>query len=159
MGIIHNGAQQGVGRLDWDAQQKAAILDRAEIASRWQCSDTAEQMGLITKEGREGKLTTEQRFLGRPIVREALGIDTTNPDDVNYNRPLEDFQKQLTIFVNDLRDGVRVTSRNNQAQIDAYGRRLSRNSDITGERIEPLSLKTASAAKIKRKKYRSSHAN
>jgi hypothetical protein len=69
-------------------------------------------MGLITKEGREGKLTTAQRFLGRPIVREALGIDTTNPDDVTYNRPLEDFQKQLTIFVNDLRDGVRVTSRN-----------------------------------------------
>jgi hypothetical protein len=46
---------------------------------------------------------------------------------------------------------VRVTSRNNQAQIDAYGRKLARNADIPGERIEPLSLKTAAAAKVKRK--------
>ena len=46
---------------------------------------------------------------------------------------------------------MRVTSRNNRAQIDAYGRKLARNSDITGERIEPLSLKTAAAAKLKRK--------
>ncbi len=109
-------------------------------------------MNLITKEEREGKLTTAQRYLNRSVVREAIGIDAANPDDVTYNRPLEDFQKQLSIFINDLRDGTRVTSRNNQNQIDTYGRKLARNGDITGERIEPLSLKTATAAKLKRRK-------
>ncbi len=47
---------------------------------------------------------------------------------------------------------MRVTSRNNQTQIDAYGRKLARNADITGERIEPQTLKTAAKAKVKRKK-------
>jgi hypothetical protein len=154
MGVIHNGAQAGVGRLDWDSQQKARHFGSSRNRVALAVLDTAEQMGIITKEEREGKLTTAQRFLNRPVVREALGIDTSNPDDVTYNRPLEDFQKQLTNFINDLREGTRVTSRNNQAQIDAYGRRLGRNSDITGERIEPLSLKTAAKAKVRRSKAR-----
>jgi hypothetical protein len=154
MGIIHNGAQAGVGRLDWDAQQKARHFGSSRNRVALAVLDTAEQMGLIAKEERDGKLTTAQRFLNRPVVREALGIDTSNPDDVTYNRPLEDFQKQLTIFINDLREGVRVTSRNNQTQIDAYGRKLARNADITGERIEPQTLKTAAKAKVKRKKAR-----
>lgn len=152
MGIIHDGAQAGVGRLDWDAAQKARHFGSSRNRVALAVLDTAEAMNLISKEERDGKLTTAQRFLNRSVVREALGIDTSNPEDVTYNRPLEDFQKQLSIFINDLRESVRVTSRNNQAQIDAYGRKLARNSDITGERIEPLSLKTASAAKVKRKK-------
>lgn len=154
MGIIHNGSQTGVGRLDWDAQQKARHFGSSRNRVALAVLDTAEQMGLISKEEREGKLTTVQRFLGRPVIREALGIDTSNPEDVTYNRPLEDFQKQLTIFINDLRDGVRVTSRHNQTQIDAYGRKLSRNADITGERIEPQTLKAAAKAKVKRQKTR-----
>lgn len=152
MGIIHDGAQAGIGQLDWDAQQKARFFGSSRNRVALAVLDAAERMNFITKEEREGKLTTVQRFLGRSVVREAIGIDADNPDNVLYNRPLEDFQKQLGIFINDLREGVRVTSRNNQAQIDAYGRRLARNSDITGERIEPLSLKTASAAKVKRRK-------
>ena len=152
MGIIHNGAQAGIGRLDWNAEQKARHFGSSRNRVALAVLDTAEAMGLITKEEREGKLTTAQRFLGRSVVREALGIDANNPGDVTYNRPLEDFQKQLTVFINDLREGTRVTSRNNQAQIDTYGRRLARNPDITGERIEPQSLKAAAAAKVRRPK-------
>jgi hypothetical protein len=152
MGIIHNGAQAGVGRLDWDSQQKARHFGSSRNRVALAVLDTAESMGLISKEEREGKLTTAQRFLGRSVVREAIGIDASNPDDVTYNRPLEDFQKQLSIFINDLREGARVTSRNNQNQIDAYGRKLARNADITNERIEPQSLSTAAKAKVRRKK-------
>jgi hypothetical protein len=152
MGIIHNGAQAGVGRLDWDAQQKARHFGSSRNRVALAVLDTAEAMGLITKDEREGKLTTAQRFLGRSVVREAIGLDASNPDDVTYNRPLDDFQKQLTIFINDLREGTRVTSRHNQAQIDAYGRKLARNADITNERIEPQTLKAAAKAKVKRKK-------
>lgn len=152
MGIIHDGAQAGVGQLDWDAQQKARFFGSSRNRVALAVLDAAETMGLITKEERQGKLTTAQRYLGRSVVREAIGIDASNPDDVTYNRPLEDFQKQLTTFINDLREGVRVTSRNNQSQIDAYGRGLARNPKITGQRIEPLSLKSAAAAKVKRKK-------
>ena len=154
MGIIHDGAQAGVGQLDWNADQKARFFGSSRNRVALAVLDTAEAMGLITKEERDGKLTTAQRFLNRSVVKEALGIDATNPEDVTYNRPLEDFQKQLGIFINDLREGARVNSRKNQAQIDTYGRSLARNPDITGERIEPLSLKSAAAAKVRRRKQR-----
>lgn len=145
MGIIHNGAQGGVGRLDWDSAQKARQFGSSRNRVALAVLDAAEAINLISKEERGGKLTTAQRFLNSSVVREALGIDTTNPADVTYNRPLEDFRKQLSKFITDLKEGVRVTSRNNRVQIDNYGRKLARNDEITGERIEPLSLKTAAA--------------
>jgi hypothetical protein len=66
---------------------------------------------------------------------------------VTYNRPPEDFKKQLSQFIADLKEGARVTSRNNKAQIDSYGRALARNKGISGERTSPQSMKTAVPAK------------
>jgi hypothetical protein len=154
MGIIHDGAQAGVGQKDWDAQQKARFFGSNRNRAGLAVLDAAEAMNLITKEERQGKLTTVQRFVNRGVLKEALGLDTSNLENITFNRPLEDFQKQLSIFINDLREGVKVTSRKNQGQIDAYGRTLARNPDITGERIEPLSLKSATAAKLKRSTQR-----
>jgi hypothetical protein len=146
MGIIHDGAQAGVGLLDWNADQKArhfggSSRNRVALA----VLDAAEQMEFITKEERDGKLTTAQRFLNSGVVREAIGIDSSNPDDVTFNRPDDDFQKLLGLFISDLKDGARVNSRNNRAQIDAYGRGLARTKGIGGERVQPRSLKTAAA--------------
>jgi hypothetical protein len=144
MGIIHDGAQAGVGRLDWPAPAKArhfGVSSRNRLALA--VLDAAEAMGLIEKEERDGKLTTAQRFLNNSVVREAIGIDSSNADDIAYNRPLEDFQKQLGRFMTDLKEGVRVTSRNNQQQIESYGRALARSKDISDQRTEPQSLKTA----------------
>lgn len=154
MGLIHDGAQGGVGQKDWDAQQKARFFGSSRNRVALAVLDAAEAMNLITKEERQGKITTVQRFMNRDVVKEALGLDTSNLENITFNRPLEDFQKQLGIFINDLREGVKVTSRKNQGQIDAYGRTLARNPDITGERIEPLSLKNATAAKVKRRAQR-----
>ena len=47
---------------------------------------------------------------------------------------------------------MKITSRNNRDQIDTYGRKLARNPEITDERIEPLSLNTAAAARVTRAK-------
>ena len=142
MGIIHDGAQAGVGLLDWNADQKARHFGSSRNKVALSVLDAAEAMGLISKEERSGKLTTAQRFLNRSVVKEALGIDATNPDDVTYNRPIADLKKQLGRFVNDLRQN-RITSRYNRDQIDGYGRKLARHSDISGERIQPLALRTA----------------
>lgn len=146
MGIIHDGAQAGVGRLDWPAPAKARHFG---VSSRNRLAlvvlDAAQAMNLITKEEREGRLTTAQRYLNNSVVREAIGIDSSNLDDVTYNRPLEDFQKQLGRFIADLKEGVRVTSRNNQPQIESYGRALARSKDISAQRTAPQSLKTAAA--------------
>jgi hypothetical protein len=153
MGIIHDGAQAGVGLLDWNADQKArhfggSSRNRVALA----VLDGAEEMGLISKEEREGKLTTAQRFLNSSVVREAIGIDSSNPEDVAFNRPDKDFQKLLGIFISDLKDGERVNSRTNRAQIDAYGRALARTKGIGNGRVQPRSLKTATTAEAKASK-------
>lgn len=150
MAILHDGAQAGVGLLDWDADQKArhfGVSNRNRIALA--VLDAAQDMGLISKEERVGKLTTTQRFLNSDIVKEAIGIDTSNPDDVTFNRPLEDFQKLLGLFIADLKENQRVTSRHNKEQVNAYGRVLARTKGVSGERVQPQSLKTAVAAKRK----------
>jgi hypothetical protein len=150
MGILHDGAQAGVGLLDWNADQKArhfggSSRNRVALA----VLDAAEEMGLISKDEREGKLTTAQRFLNSSVVREAIGIDSSNTEDVTFNRPDNDFQKLLGLFISDLKDGARVSSRTNRAQIDAYGRGLARTKGVSGERVQPRSLKTVAASKAK----------
>jgi hypothetical protein len=147
MGIIHDGAQAGVGRKSWGAEQKArhfGVANRNRLAHAVLAA--AEEMGLITKEERAGTITTVQRFLNRDIVKEALGIDSSNLDDVTFNRPLEDFKKLLGLFFADLKEGERVNSRKNRDQVDAYGRVLARTRGISGKRVQPQSLKTAAAA-------------
>src|SRR5258707_3781963 len=80
------------------------------------------------------------------LSRKRLASNNSNPDDVAFNRPAEDFRKQLKRFVDDLKEGERVTSRNNRAQVDAYGRTLARSKGIGDQRTAPQSLKTAVTA-------------
>jgi hypothetical protein len=140
MGITHGGAQTGVGRLDWDAQQKERHFGSGRNRIALAILDAAQNMGLISKEEREGKITTAQRFLNSETVRDAIGIDANNKDDITYTRPTADLKIQLSKFIGDLKKGVKVTSRNNRAQIDDYGRKLARSPTISGERTQPLSL-------------------
>ncbi len=154
MGIIHDGAQGGVGLLDWDAEQKARHFGSNRNKVALAVLDAAEALGLITKDEREGRITTAQRFLNRSVVREAIGIDATNPDDVTYNRPVADLKKQLGRFVDDLRAN-RIGSRFNASQADSYGRKLARHTDLSGARTQPLALRavagSTSSTKAKRK--------
>jgi hypothetical protein len=152
MGIIHGGSQAGVGRLDWDAQQKERHFGSGRNRIALAVLDVAQNLGLISKDEREGKLTTVQRFLNSQIVREAIGIDAGNRDDITFTRPPADFKRQLSKFLEDLKKGIKVTSRNNKAQIDAYGRVLAQSADISGERAQPVSLKSLAASGIATKK-------
>jgi hypothetical protein len=140
MGIIHGGQQSGIGRKDWNAEQKERHTGSGRNRIAQAILDQAQALGLISKEERSGKITTAQRFLNNGIVKEALGIDATNPEDITYNRPLEDFSRQLARFIEDLKSGVAITSRHNKEQIDQYGRKLAKNKGLSDERIEPQSL-------------------
>jgi len=152
MGIIHNGTQAGAGRLSWDSVQKARHFGSSRNRVALAVLDAAEDLGFISKDERRGKLTTAQRFLNSPVVREAIGIDNSNPEDVTYNRPPESLKVQLSRFIEDLKDGKKITSRFNRSQVDAYGRRLGSNPEISPERIESASL--SGIAKTTRKTSR-----
>lgn len=154
MAVIHGGQQAGIGRKDWNSEQKQRHFGTGRNRVAQALLDASENLGLISKAERVGKLTTVQRFLNSSVVREALGIDASNPDDITYNRPSADFQKQLSRFITDLREGVKITSRHNRGQIDQYGRKLAQNSELAGGRVEPLSIRklaTTTAKKARKK--------
>jgi len=55
---LHNGTQNGVGRSQWDAQQKARHFGKGRNSLALAVLDLAEKRRLITKEQRKGKITT-----------------------------------------------------------------------------------------------------
>ncbi|NJM50624.1 MAG: hypothetical protein HC843_06890 [Sphingomonadales bacterium] len=147
---IHNGAQGGIGRRQWNAEQKARFDGGNKNKASQALLDYAEQVGMITPEQREGKLTTVQRFLSNQTFRESLGFDQDNPEQPSRTRPKEDFDTILKRFVRDLVGKEDVNSRMNKEDIVKYARPLNNIRGLTGNRIdsEPLN-EGASAGKTK----------
>ena len=91
---------------------------------------------MITAEDRKGKLTTVQRYLVNQLVRDAIGIDNSNINDVSRNRPKADFDLMLRKFLDDLTRG-HVNSRANKKQHNAYARELASIQGLTRETVPP----------------------
>jgi hypothetical protein len=136
---IHEGEQGGIGRKKWNADQTARHSGRTKNKVALAVLDYAEKQGFITAEGRRGKLTTVQRYLVNPHVREAMGIDASNINDVSRNRPKEDFDLLLRKFLTDLDSGY-VNSRTLKDQHTAYAREIGAVHGQSHERTLPVSL-------------------
>lgn len=139
LGRIHEGEQGGVGRKKWNADQTARHSGDSKNKIALAVLDYAESKGFITPEARKGKLTTVQRYLVSPLVREAMGIDSSNISDVSRNRSKADFDLILQKFLADLESGY-VNSRTNRDQHTAYARELGAMQGQSHERTEPVSL-------------------
>jgi hypothetical protein len=133
---IHDGEQGGVGRRKWNADQSARHSGDSKNKVALAVLDYAEASGLITADARKGKLTTVQRYLVSPVVREALGVDAANPDDVSRTRSKADFDLLLGRFLTDLAANT-VNSRAKKDQIEAYGRELSATPGQSHDRVAP----------------------
>lgn len=148
---IHGGVQGGIGRKSWNAEQKTRHLgDKKNILAQY-ILDYAAEKKLITNEDRKGKLTTVQRYLSNPLMREALGLDSSNIEDISRNRSQEDFDLLLKQFLEDLKKG-KVNSRSNAKAIEDYSRELGSIEGQTGKRVEPVSITTEPPTKQKKKK-------
>lgn len=145
LGRIHEGEQGGIGRKKWNADQTARHSGDSKNKVALALLDYAEGEGLITTEGRKGKLTTVQRYLVNPHVREAMGIDSSNVNDISRNRPKNDFDLLLRKFLADLASGY-VNSRANKDQHTAYARELGAVHGQSHERTEPVSLASSQKA-------------
>ncbi len=133
---IHDGEQGGLGRRKWTADQSARHSGTNKNKLALAVLDYAQDSGIISAEARRGKLTTVQRYLVSPLVREALGIDASNPNDVGRNRSKPDFDLLLSKFLRDLSDDV-VNSRAKKDQIGAYARELSTTAGQSHSRFDP----------------------
>jgi hypothetical protein len=146
---IHNGPQGGIGRKDWNAEQKQRFDGGSKNKAAQALLDYAEAEKMITPEERVGKLTTVQRFLGNDIFREVLGFDQGNPDDVGRTRPKAEFDILTKRFIRDLVERKHVNSRMNKEEIIRYARPLASVPGVTSTRIEPETLSLGAGAKGK----------
>jgi hypothetical protein len=143
MGVIHGGQQGGIGRKDWNADQKQRHTGSNRNKVALAVLDLSEKMGILAKEDRSGKLTTAQRHLNSEVVRDALGIDASDTNNIKFKVPVEEFKKQLQTFIGDLKKNDKVNSRNNKDQIDKYGRTLSKS--LSGDHAKPTPITKAAA--------------
>ena len=135
---IHQGLQGGVGRKEWNADQKQRHSGSNRNRIALALLDYAEQRSIITPEDRKGKLTTVQRYASNKVFQETLGLDSSKPDEVCRNRTESDFDLLLRQFISDLLNrGGEVNSRSNSPQIEEYARKLGTVAGQSRDRIDP----------------------
>jgi hypothetical protein len=150
---VHSGTQGGIGRKNWDAEQKQRFSGSSKNRLAQAVLDYAESEGMLTKEQREGKLTTAQRFLSPEAVQETFGIDRSNPEELGRTRPKAEFDVMLKRFISDLVEGKQVTSRMNKPEIVKYARTLSVLPGVSNNRIESepiVNVATAKKTRVRR---------
>ena len=155
----HSGLADGIGRKQWNAEQKARHTANVKNKLAMSILDYAQKRGLITSEDRKGRLSTVQRCLSNPHMREALGIHTNEYNNVFRIRPLEEFEITLKKFMIDVVNRSITTRKNSRSEdITNYSRNLRKLKDLTSNIISPLPLEDdpaqpdKSKTKIKPKK-------
>ena len=151
---MHNGPQGGVGRKNWDSDQKQRFFGTNKNKAALEILDYAEARGFISKDQRKGKLTTVQRFVSKEGFRENIGLDKSDPTIVNITRERDEFDTVLGQFISDLIDGEKVHSRMNKDAINAYARSLTSDLNASAKRITPQPITLPPAKTKKRRKPR-----
>jgi hypothetical protein len=156
---IHNGPQGGIGRKQWNSEQKTRHDGGNKNKAAQALLDYAESERMIAAEERGGKLTTVQRFLSNDVFREVLGFDQTDLDNVGRTRPKQEFDIILKRFIRDLVKKEEVNSRMNKPEIVSYARPLGGMPGVTNNRVEIETLSEGSTTGTSKKSSRSkSHA-
>lgn len=142
---IHNGPQGGIGRKDWNSEQKTRFYGGNKNRLAQLVLDYAEKEKMISTQEREGKLTTCQRFVEKDAFQDVLGLDASDPDELGRTRPKQEFDVILKKFMRDLVESKDVTSRMNKPEIRKYGIPLLALPGVTVERIQSEPLSTVQA--------------
>jgi hypothetical protein len=147
---IHTGAQDGIGRRSWTAEQQARFDGDNKNKDAQLLLDFAQKEGLIAEEERGRKITTVQRFFGNAIFRDALGVDKSpDADELLRTRPPEDVKVLTEIFMRDLVKGTKVNSRMNSDEIKKYARSLVASQGVSGKRVDAVPVSPSKAGSRK----------
>lgn len=122
----HNGEQDGAGLLTWNATQKTRHFGSSDNTLALKLLDYAETKGYISKQKRDGILTTASRFLGNPVFRSTMGIKTGRSEpNVMIDVSRDEFDKVIERFINDLINSEsNVTSRSKKEDWENYAKQL-----------------------------------
>ena len=138
---IHAGFAEGRGRRQWNAEQKARNSGYSKNDLAQIILDAGEDLGFIATDQRKGRLSTVQRYLGNPLMRNALGLDVSDLPNITTDLPEEDFRTVFRQFMVDIAER-RITTRDNSPNITEYSNRLSILESVSGQRIERRPIPT-----------------
>ena len=146
---IHAGSDDGRGRRQWKAPQKArnSVYSKNDLALA--ILDIGEARGFISASEREGRLSTVQRYLGNPLMRDALGLDAKAGGQPTTDLAAPDFEMMFRKFLSDV-GSKKITTRNDASQITEYSHKLRGMEGVTGERDERRPVATPEAVKLTR---------
>lgn len=125
----HQGEQDGIGTRSWNTKAKDRHYARKEQGSKNALAialiDHAATLGYIDKEHEARIVTTAQRYLGNPYFRQTMGIVSSRTDpNVKINAEREGFNAALKVFINDLLENKKVTSRSKKTDWEDYAQEL-----------------------------------
>lgn len=126
---IHNGMQDGRGRKDWGPDEQHRDNPSRKNAIAFQLLEFAEDNGLITRSDRKGKLTTLQRFVEKPTMRDVFGVDDSDPEGVQFLRNSQDLEALIAVLVDDLHSG-KINSRANDEDIAKYASEIEERAGV-----------------------------
>ena len=128
----HTGQNQGVGLVEWGAEEKDRFNSRHKGSARkpaGQVIEFVEKRGALSANAKASNrkvLTNAERLLSSPYVRDKLGIDFSNGKVVALY-PEQEVLKGLTRIVEDLKTGAvsvpdLYTAKLREGYIDAFKR-------------------------------------
>jgi hypothetical protein len=130
---IHAGFNEGRGRRQWISEQKSRNSGYSKNDLALRILDIGEDLGFIKPEERKGRLSTVQRYVGNPIMRDTLGIDTKDPANLTTDLPDDEFRIVLQKFMGDVAKKD-IHTRDNAEKIIVYSHNLRKTDGVTGER-------------------------
>ena len=136
---IHAGFAGGRGRRQWNAEQKARNSGYSKNDQAQYLLDISQELGFITSEQRKGRISTVQRYLSNPFMRNALGLDFSDIENPTTDLPEDDFRIILEKFVGDVA-AKRVTTRDNSPDIQDYSNSLLQLEEVSGGRIDQRAI-------------------
>ena len=128
--LRHTGQNQGVGLVEWGAEEKDRYHARHAGTRRpaGQVLDFVEKHGRLSAEANASNrriITTLQRMLNTAFVREALGIDISNGKVIALY-PTSELARSLSRLVEDLKLNLQVPDLYHLPQREAYVNALPR---------------------------------
>ena len=138
---IHAGFAEGRGRRQWNAEQKARNSGYSKNVLAQRVLDAGRQMAFITEDQRKGRLSTVQRYLGNPHMRNALGLNASNLERITTDLSEDDFGIVFRRFMEDVA-AKKITTRADSAGIQSYANKISHLDGVSGKRGESRPIAT-----------------
>ena len=149
----HAGFAEGRGRRQWNAEQKARNSGYSKNDLAQSILDLAQERGFITSAERQGRISTVQRYIGNPLLRDALGLDISDLSSISTDLPENDFNIVFKRCIKDIAQ-KRITTRDDAAKITDYSHELRSSEGMSGDRISKYPItgpKKSTPSKTKNK--------